>query len=131
MADALQKLGLISEAEKNEALAGNAHTMNERDLHFRKLASKHGKSASLDRLETCSTINEFKNAAKTLLIEQPHMTKVVVEQAHRFKNEPGGDKLVWLCYEVRDKLLSVAHLNRERFLKRAFRRSGATVEIEG
>ena len=52
----------------------------------------------------------------------------VITAAHRFKETDGGKKLVWIVLNVRNGLPTTTPGTRERFLNRAFRRRGATLE---
>ncbi len=131
LADALQQVRLITEKEKKAVLGDQASRLDrEAATQLRKLTSKHGRSANLDRLEICSSIGEFKDTAKKLLNEHPDYIQDVITQAHRFKTEQGGDRLIQLVYKVKDRLPRLPTSERERFLRRAFRRSGGTVEIK-
>ncbi len=129
IADALNKVGLIDEQERDRILANHANSFAEREELLWKAASKGNLTEHLALVESCSSISEFKDSARKLLNECPKKIGDVVKAAHRFKGQQGGDKLIRLCYQVRDLMSSVTPEKRERFLKRAFRAAGGVVEI--
>jgi hypothetical protein len=131
LADQLAKAGVASEKDiakaqrlqrerEQTALAQNVH----------RLASNHGRSGdvTLETLQAAQTITEFKDVAGKLLLKHPGLNRDVVADAQRFKDVDGGKKLIWLTLSVRDQLPGIDHREREAFLKRAFRRRGATPE---
>ncbi len=79
-------------------------------------------------LESCETVNAFKQAAKKILLADWDMIGEVLIKAHEFRVE-GSNKLIGFCYRVRDGLTVTPSDKRNKFLKRAFRRAGATTEI--
>lgn len=127
--DALSKVGLISEHEKEQVLADQSPSIAEREAHWHKLARTVNRTEHYAQLHECSSVNEFKDTAKKLLADSPEKIDEVVKIAHRFKGEDGGAKLIWLCYEVKRLMPQVNPHKRERFLKRAFRSAGSVVEI--
>ncbi|KKU70483.1 MAG: hypothetical protein UX94_C0005G0045 [Parcubacteria group bacterium GW2011_GWA2_47_21] len=129
LADALCKVGLIDQQERDRALADQAHSFAEREAMWKKVASKGNRTEHYTLLQSCSSISEFKDTARKLLCESPELASEVVKLAHRFKGQQGGDRLVWLCYQVRDLMPQVVAEKRECFLKRAFRSAGSAVEI--
>lgn len=129
LVDALSKIGLITEQEKDHVLADQASCFAEREALWKKAASKGNRTEHLALVQNCQSISEFKDSARKLLCERPELAGDVVKAAHRFQEQQGGDKLIWLCYQVRDLIPQVSPDKRERFLKRAFRSAGGTVAI--
>jgi hypothetical protein len=129
LVDALSKVGLIDEREKNQILADQAPTIAERESRWNKMVKSGNRDEYRAQLYESSSINEFKDSARKLLMERPEVIGEVVKAAHRFKEKDGGDKLIWLCYQVRDLMSQVAPAKREVFLKRAFRSANSVVEI--
>ncbi len=129
MADALSKVGLITEQEKYRLLADQAHSIAEREALWKKTASMGNQTEHLALVQNCSAISEFKDSARKLLCEYPELAGDVVKASQRFKEQKGGDKLVCLCGQVETLLRQIQPTKRERFLKRAFRCADSTVPI--
>ena len=130
LADQFLKAGLIS-SEQHEKVSAEQDA-KQRTAEGQRLASLRSKSnrpANFDRLETCKTVNEFKDTARKILLEYPEEIGQIIQSAHRFQEEAGGRRLVWLMYSVRDGLAEISLENREQFIKRAFRKSGGTIQI--
>jgi len=131
----LVKLGLISEEEGTRILREEEHVRkSDVGQNLASLTTKTGRPTSQFALETCDSIGEFRESAKVLLLDHPEEIIRVIQLAHRFK-EDDRKKFVWLLYQVRDHLRGDQNLkgdgnrpNREKFLKKAFRHSGAIVE---
>ncbi|MBU1015277.1 hypothetical protein KKI17_02465 [Patescibacteria group bacterium] len=105
MAEELKKVGLISEERYNaveEERRYLVHTASQQQLAG--LTKKSGRPANFERLETCGSIAEFKDTARRILLEHPEEMNSIIQAAHRFKDMPGGKKLIWLMYQVRDRL---------------------------
>lgn len=122
--------GLITKQEKDQRIA-DEQQQEKREIgqNFAKLSTKSNRPVHFDRLKSCGSVGEFKDTAKKLLIEQPNHIAEVIKLAHRFKEANGGEKLVWLLYQIRDLLPKVKQKNRKKFLNRALRKSGATIEL--
>lgn len=131
----LVKLGLIRAEEGARALREEEHVRKSAvGQNLASLTTKTGRPTSQFVLENCASIGEFRESAKVLLLDHPEEIGKVIQLAHRFKDED-RKKFVWLLYQVRDHLRDDQNLkgdrnkpNREKFLKKAFRRSGAVVE---
>lgn len=80
-------------------------------------------------LDAAKCPHKFGHISKTFLLSYPTRIGKVISRARRFLGQPGGQALL-------DKLHGVRRMNidrmtrddRERALRRAFRRSGATLE---
>ncbi len=86
--------------------------------------------ADLSELDRCQTVGEFKEAARKVLGVNSGLAQAVLDRAnHKFAGR-GQDKRKarWFFYAVRDGLRGKSAGEQQRFLKRAFRRSGATFE---
>ncbi len=129
LADALNKVGLITDEEKSQVLADQARMLKEREDVARQLARKGNKSERMFLIQGHTSISEFKDLARKVLCESPDLIEDIIKLAHHFKKREGGAKLIWLCYQVRGLLPRVAAEKRERFLRRAFRSAGSVVEI--
>jgi hypothetical protein len=129
LADQLLSVGLATPAQHQRATSEK--TFREQAvsaMQRSQLTSKHDRPINLDRILTCETIAEFKTTARILLLEHPEFIGDVVKAAHRFKETDGGRKLVYIVLNVRNLLPTIAPDVRERFLNRAFRRHGSTLE---
>lgn len=93
------------------------------------ITKKSGKEASLPSLETSTSVSVFKDIAKRLLLEQPDLAPTILKQAHRFQQESGGKKLIWLMFQIRDMLPKISEANREKFLNKALRKANPIVEF--
>lgn len=131
LSEQLLKLGFVS-PEEHEKIAKKKEELEKQKIgqDQNQLTRKSGRPISFSRLEFCETIAEFRDTARKLLCEFPEEIGEVVRLAHRFMGAPGGKKLIWLVYQVRDGLVSVSPENREQFLKRAFRKFGAKIEAD-
>ena len=129
LADQLLKVGAATPTQHRQAISEQARREDARfALQRSQLTTKHDRPINLDRILTCETIAEFKATAKILLLEHPEFIGDVVKAAHRFKEMDGGNKLVWVVLNVRDRLSAISTDERKRFLNRAFRRHGLTFE---
>lgn len=132
LSEQLFQAGLIAEDKKNQTIADEKQQeKREVGQNLAKLSTKSGRPIHFHRLEFCGSIGEFKDTAKQLFMEEKgcnHIKEVIV-LAHRFKHHDGGKKLIWLLYQIRDLLPKVKQKDREKFLKRALRKSGATIEL--
>ena len=130
MAEALLKSGLVAEERFNDI--GNKKTQQTKTEVGQKLNQLTAKSRvpiNLDRLTSCSSVKDFGYIAKNLLSDFPEEIDFFVEAAHQFKGMPGGKRLIWTVYQVKEKLPKIKPDFRKKFLNRAFRKSGATTEI--
>lgn len=130
LSEQLLKAGLVSPEKVDGVVAEKK--MREKTAagqQFHQLTTKSGRPASFDRLEFCGTIAEFKDTARKILSGHPEEIGQIINLAHRFKDAPGGKKLIWLMYQVRDGLVNAEPAKREQFLRRAFRKCGGTIEI--
>lgn len=84
----------------------------------------------LSELDRCKTLGEFKEAARKVLGANPGLAQSVLDRAnHKFAGkEQDKRKARWFFYAVRDGLRGKSAEDQQRFLKRAFRRAGATFE---
>jgi len=130
LSDQLMRAGLVNK-EKHEAIEKERREHNKRESgdSIRQASKKSGRPVSFVRLESCGTMAEFKDTARKLLREFPEEITEVIKLAYRFKDAPGGKKLIWLVYQVKDGLAKVESSKREQFLKRAFRKADTEVEI--
>ena len=125
LATQLRELGLISEKQHQLAQA-------EKELQGGKLhttAKSIDDIKECDELDRCVNISEFKHAAKKILLRDRSLIGQVIGKAHRFKKQPGGDKLVWMFYQIRDGLKQLPAEKQEQFLNRALRKSGGTIAL--
>src|SRR3989344_8671297 len=124
LADAFREAGLISPEQHNKVrVEQESKRRAQEGAHLHSLTRKSGRPANFDRLETCQTINEFKETAQKLLMEYPEGAQEVVQLAHRFQGKEGSKKLIWIVFQVRDLLPQVPDDQRSRFLSRAFRKA--------
>ena len=126
--DALAKANVVSERTVKEAEAMEAIEREAagQALQQRVMATQ---AHTLEDLKDATIIREFRDKARKLLVERPDLVNQVITLAHRFKDQPGGKRLVWLVFSVRDQLGHVPGPERDRFLRRAFRNKGATMEV--
>jgi len=130
LSEQLLRVGLVSK-EKYEAIEKERETHNRRESEdlIHQASRKSKRPINFVRLESCGTVAEFKDTARKLLQEFPEEVTEVINLAHRFKDTPGGKKLIWLVYQVKDGLAKVQPSKMEQFLKRAFRKAGTEIEI--
>jgi len=82
--------------------------------------------AVLDRA-TCP--HKFGHLSKSVLLEHPTLIGKVISRAQRFHAHPGGKTLLEMLRGVRHlQIERMSRDERERTLRRALRRSGATLE---
>jgi hypothetical protein len=126
MLDALAKAGLATKSDLTDL---TAQDRQRRALMVKQFTGRD-RDVNATELDTAGNVSEFRDSARRLLTSHPELIDQVVEKAHRFKDADGGDRLVWTVYQVRDILRQLKGDQREQFLRRAFRRSGATLEIK-
>lgn len=128
LTEELFNAGVITEEEKKRTLTKDTQQMETRvGQQLSGLLTKSNRPDNFDRLESCGSVGEFKNIAKKILTEQPDRINEIIGLAQRFKDSDGGKKLIWLLHQIKDSLLKVR--DKEKFLKRALRRSGGTIEL--
>ncbi|MBI4128821.1 MAG: hypothetical protein HY460_02105 [Parcubacteria group bacterium] len=129
LTDELFKRGLLGKEQRDQLTTLREQQQRTAESrNFSQLSKKTGRPVHEDRLATCDSIAEFKDVARKLLTEDPKSIEMIINRAHRFKGTPGGDRLIWLMYQVRDGLRTTPPTQRERLLRRALRRSGSTLE---
>ncbi len=132
LAESLLKAGLVDQQSFNQVSASKRQ--KEKSLEGQntsRLLTDSGRPVSLDRLQSSTSVSEFKDVAKKLLMEWPELINEVIQAAHNFKDKDGGKKLIWLMYQIKDGLATIKLEEREKFLKRSLRRSGGTLEPPG
>lgn len=124
LSEKLFNLGLIPEKQFREQQAQEV-LEGERRQQAQISVLKNG-HRFCDELDTCSIMHEFKHVAKQILLGDPSQIRVIIQKAHRFK---GNKKFIWFFYQVRDGLSKLPAEKHERFLDKAFRKSGSTVVL--
>lgn len=81
------------------------------------------------KLDAAPCVHRFGYACRDLLIEHPQLIGKVLSRAKKFKSTPGGENLLTILRTLQQR--NIHHMSygyRERTLRRALRRSGATLE---
>lgn len=133
-AEALKDAKVIDESVCRDVLAKkNQREQSQLGEKRSHLVSKSNQPVNFDVLETSTTIAEFKNAVKKLLIEFPdqeeELFRLIIPAAHRFKDQPGGNFLIKLVYQTKENLKIVKESFRQNLINRAFRKNGGTYEL--
>lgn len=130
LSDALLNAGLVSkEAHERQKADERQRADDESHKHNARLMATSRKPVNFDRLNTAETVGDFRKAALDILLEYPDAFRDVLNRAHEFKTKEGGKKLDWWMYQVRDKLFKIKKkADREKFLRRALRRSNPTLD---
>ena len=129
IADQLLKAGLVSEEKYRKY-------QTEEQIEIIQPAKKPEVDSSFvncDDLDGCKSMTEFKQGAKEILERDLSQIYVVIQKAHRFKNDtdPAAKKFIWFFYELRDRMKEIKEAKQhEALLKKAFRRRGSTFEIK-
>ena len=117
--EALKGAGLLSQEQVEE------QKKEERD----KFSFQRGQQLSLSKkscrtqLNCATDTNDFRNAAKEMLLEEPETIKAVICEAHRFQCSKEGKKLVWELYQLRDALINTPNpVDKKTVVERALRR---------
>lgn len=126
--DALAKARLVSEeaVRQQDFLDAEAH---ERALSARAEQVASTQVTTLEELTETKTLREFRDKARKFLVERPDTIDTVIRLAHRFKEEPGGKRLVWQFFSVREQLSKVPGPKRDRFLRRALRAHAPVMDV--
>lgn len=125
LSEQLFKAGLLSEKQLREQQAKEeleGERLNQAQISQLKVDGRR----NCDELDKCLTMREFKYQAKQVLLQDPSKVGVIIQKAHRFKS---SKKFIWFFYQVRDGLQRLPQDKHERFLDRAFRKSGSTFII--
>lgn len=112
-------LGLASD---QSIQARSAREQEEADTR-KAAANSLAQGRATTNLYECANIGEFRRAAKDTLLADPTAIAKVITAAHNFKDEPGGSRIVWEIYQVRNGLQALSASRIPQFLDRAFRRS--------
>jgi len=128
LAGQLFKAGLLPEAKYRQHQAEEQLQSTQPVRRDRKAPS----FVSCSDLDSCDTMAEFKQAAKEILEHDQSQISVVIQKAHRFKNDkdPATKKFIWFFYELRDRMRGLNSVDRNTLLRLAFRRHGATFELK-
>jgi hypothetical protein len=127
LCDALLGARLITEKAREK--------VDERERTFigQQLGRLKGKNApaSLMNLEEVSTVSEFKEMAKQILLNDQGATTIaeVVRLAHKINELDGGKRLIYIILSLRDNLHKVKPDKREQVIKRALRSSNPTADV--
>ena len=81
------------------------------------------------QLDFAKTVNEFKLIAKEMLNRNPEAIALIIQKVHEFRDHTGNKKIVWFFYKVRDGLKNCPNGNREKLLKRMFRRNNPKFQL--
>lgn len=80
-------------------------------------------------LDEATCPHKFGHLSKSVLLEHPMLIGKVISRAQRFSAHPGGRTLLEMLRGVRHlQIERMSRDERERTLRRALRRSGATLE---
>jgi len=104
----------------------------QKELQRRESALKPAKAKvrSYD-VNGCRTVNEFKQTAKLMLLEDREVISYLIKKVHEKFNESfdGFRKLVWILYSVRENGKDLSDADYKILLNRSFRRAGASPSI--
>ena len=129
LSEELLKLGLLSpERHARHTAEETIRDEAERQKNHSQLTAKSRRPANLLLLEHAESVSDFKQTALGVLIEHPEAIADVVRFAHQMRGKPGGKRLIWLMYKIRDGLAKLSAEEQERFLRRALRKAGGTLE---
>jgi hypothetical protein len=127
LGEKLMGVGLLSKEQfQRQQAVEELKEMEKNTSQISELAKKTGKKGC-EGLEECKTMREFKALAKDILMKDPSKIKIIIQEAHRFKNDDQGKKFVWFFYQLRDVLVNLPASKREQFLNGAFRRHNSTL----
>jgi len=130
LTEQLRKAGLLSEDKYREQTTREKSRERRRSYNAMQANLKLAKTSRVTCVELSGrlSINEFKQTAKRILLESPGAIQGVLKKANELPHGPERKHLVWFCYQVRDGLQNASSSDdKERFLKRAFRKAGATL----
>jgi hypothetical protein len=77
-------------------------------------------------LKSAKDVHDFSRMAKTILLADFSVIGLVIQEAHRFKQDKD---FIRRMYQIRDRFQKCPPQKREQFLSRAFRRHDPLVEI--
>jgi hypothetical protein len=130
LAERLLKVGLLSEEKFQKQRATEELDEEQKSkTQLAQLAQRKGKQTGCEELDNCATMYDFKLLAKQILLRDPSKIRIVIEKAHRFKNDNQGKRFVRFFYKLRDGLKDLPAAKREQFLDKAFRRHGSTFVV--
>jgi hypothetical protein len=126
LSDQLFKAGLISK-EKFEEIQTKEGLVEKHNLKLQSsFLEKKGRKDEAD-LDVCTGINAFKHIAKEILLRDPSQIDLIIQKAHRFKD---NKRFIWLFYQVRDGLRGLPESEHELFLNRSLRRAGSNPKLD-
>ena len=129
LSEEILKSGLISpERHARHTAEKRVRDEAERQKNHSQLTAKSRRPANLLLLEHAESVSDFKQTALGVLIEHPEAIADVVRFAHQMRGKPGGKRLIWVMYKIRDGLAKLSAEEQERFLRRALRKAGGTLE---
>jgi len=133
LADGLLNAGLVTEEKvaKHVDSKGQVEASKSKQEQSKFVRKSH-KPVNIDQLDVAESVSAFRRAVLDILLVHTDVISDVIEKVHRFQDKPGGKKLVWQMYQVRDGLKKISkedQKGRELFLRRGLRKSGATFDI--
>lgn len=130
LSDQFLSAGLIS-PKKHQEFSEQRESLDkvQAEQQIGKLSRKSGQLINLTKLESCSSVSEFKNMAREILQKHPEDIGEIINLAHNLQGQLGGRRLVWLVYQAKEGLQRIVSEKQGQFLKRVFRKSGSTTEI--
>ncbi len=128
--DELLKAGLVpkDKAKKHQEVLETERRLRERK-NLKYIQKEH--IPYIDELDACTTVVDFKQAAKKILLQDSTLIQKVIQKAHRLQSVEGGKKLIWYLYQVKANLEKCPSGKVEQYINRALRRSGGTFELPG
>lgn len=123
MREALLKAGLISHARHDQLEKSADDELRRNSRKAVRQILKHPEP-TLDNLETCGSVNDFRVVALQILLVTPERISEILGLAHNLKDADGRKRLIWQLFQVRDGLKGLDQEAQRVFLKRSLRRAG-------
>jgi len=86
---------------------------------------------SIDDLEKCQSVREFKEAAREIVLSDISSISAIVKKAHMLKDGDGGKRLIGMMYALREGLSRAPTSDHDRMIRQAFRKAGGVVNLPG
>ena len=129
--DQFEKAGLITreEYDKQEQERRQHNQTSQGSLKSKFKGTKGIIAFDETQLDFAKTVNEFKLIAKEMLSRNPEAIALIIQKVHEFRDHTSNKKIVWFFYKVRDGLKNCPNSNREKLLKRMFRRNNPKFQL--
>lgn len=122
--EALRNAGLVSnDAARRVAEQDRQKRLRESGTQLGRLENAANRAVTSENLASAESPRAFRVLAMNMLLADPSMITLVVNEAHRFKSVDGGTRLIAQVLQLRTELRKKDRGDHEPIVRRALRKS--------